>query len=138
MAIWKLEPTDLNSTDWEYSTYQGEVIVRAESEIKAREITARAYVVMAKVKTGARKSNDIPWNQPSLVSATTIRDGNYQEIGREEVVGPPEALQKIDAQLAYMGSSWLVVPTHRSPASLAVRHQKERPHWGELVRLKSV
>lgn len=97
MAIWKLEPTDLNSTDWEYSTYQGEVIVRAESEIKAREITARAYVVMAKVKTGARKSNDIPWNQPSLVSATTIRDGNYQEIGREEVVGPPEALQKIDA-----------------------------------------
>jgi hypothetical protein len=97
MAIWKLEPIDLNSPDWEYSIYQGEVIVRAESETKARGIATCAYVKGAAVKFGARKNNDIPWNQPSLVSATLVRVSDYQEIGREEIVGPPEALRKAEA-----------------------------------------
>lgn len=97
MAIWKLEPIDLNSPDWERSTYQGEVIVRAESETKARDIAACAYVIAADVKFGARKNNDIPWNQPSLVSATTVQISDFQVIGREEIVGPPEALRMAEA-----------------------------------------
>jgi len=97
VAIWKLEPTDVHSRDWEASTYRGEVIVRAESEMKARQIAARAYVIVTEVKIGARKINDIPWNQLSLVSAVTIQDSSYQESGSEEIVGPPEALRNASA-----------------------------------------
>jgi hypothetical protein len=37
MKIWKLNPIYLNHRDWEASRYRGEVIVRAESEERARE-----------------------------------------------------------------------------------------------------
>lgn len=93
MAIWKLEPRGVNSPDWKASTYQGRVIVRADSETKARQIAAAAFVIGIKVKADARKLSDIPWNQPLLVSAITIQDNNYQESGNEEIVGPPEALR---------------------------------------------
>jgi hypothetical protein len=45
MPIWKLLPSDVDSPDWEASTYRGEVIVRAESEMKALEIVTQAYVI---------------------------------------------------------------------------------------------
>ena len=93
MAIWKLEPTDTNSPDWEASTYRGKVIVRAASDIKARQIAAGAFVIGVKVRTGAEKLGDIPWNQPLLVSSVSLQDSDYPENGNQEIVGPPEALR---------------------------------------------
>ena len=36
MPIWTLEPLDVGNPNWEASTYKGKVIVRAETEKKAR------------------------------------------------------------------------------------------------------
>jgi hypothetical protein len=94
MALWKLKPIDLSSPDWELSTYQEEVIVRAESETRARQIAASAFVTAGKVKSG-EKTIDIPWNQSILVSAAPIQDSNYQDRGNEEIVGPPEAVRYV-------------------------------------------
>ena len=96
MEIWKLEPTDVHSRDWEASTYRGEVVVRAESEMKARQIAAGAFVIASKA-TLAEKLTDIPWHQPSLVSAVTIQDSNYKDGEKEEIVGPPDALRNAGA-----------------------------------------
>ena len=43
MAIWKLEPTEVSSPDWEASTYMKKVFVRAESEKKARDIVCGSF-----------------------------------------------------------------------------------------------
>lgn len=96
MQIWRLHPSDVDSPGWEASTYKGEVIIRAESEIKARAMAAKAYVIATRVKIGARTNHDIPWNQPSLVSAVTIQDRRYDERGSEEIVGPSEAVRNAD------------------------------------------
>ena len=96
MPIWKLKPTDVSSRDWEASTYRGEVIIRAESEIKARQIAIRAFVIATQVRLG-EKITDVPWNQSLLVSAVTTQDSTYQNIGSEEIVGPPEALRNAGA-----------------------------------------
>ncbi len=95
MAIWKLEPTDISSRDWEASTYRGEIIVRAESETKARQIAAIAFGIATKKNLGEDIAFN-PWNQSSLVSAVTIQDSNYKNDGKEEIVGPPNALQYVD------------------------------------------
>jgi hypothetical protein len=77
-------------------TYKGEVIVRAESEIKARAMAVKAYVIARRVKADPRTNNDIPWNQTSLVSAVTMQDTRYDQTGSEEILGPPQALRKAD------------------------------------------
>lgn len=96
MAIWKLEPINLNNRTWEASTYRGEVIVRADSETKAREIAYSAFVIA----TGKRRGEMIsinPWKHPAEVSAVTIKDKKYEGNGKEEILGPPDALNYIDA-----------------------------------------
>ena len=40
MIIWKLTSIDLNHRDWEASRFRGEIIVRAESEERARKFLA--------------------------------------------------------------------------------------------------
>jgi len=95
MAIWKLEPTEVSSPDWEASTYTKKVFVRAESEKKARDICAGAFLAATKVKFGNKIAIN-PW-QSSFVSAVTVQDSGYQDEGKEEVVGPPEALHHVNA-----------------------------------------
>jgi hypothetical protein len=92
MQIWMLRPTGDSSPDWEASSYRGEVIVRAESETKARQIAMRAFVLATRVNSG-NKLMDVPWNQSALVSASLMQNSTYQDAGIEELLGPPEALR---------------------------------------------
>lgn len=96
MAIWKLEPINLNNRAWEASTYRGEVIVRADSETKAREIAYSAFVILSEERRGEKISIN-SWIDSAEVSAVTIRDKKYEENGKEEILGPPDALSHIDA-----------------------------------------
>jgi hypothetical protein len=96
MTIWKLNPIDLNHRDWEASTYRREVIVRAESEKRARQIATSAFHIATTVTPGEKiKSN--PWSQTALVSAVEVKDGSYPETGKEEILGPEEARGYNDA-----------------------------------------
>ncbi|MEW6331238.1 MAG: hypothetical protein AB1560_07245 [Pseudomonadota bacterium] len=95
MPIWKLTPKDINSRDWEASIYRGVVIIRAESERRARQIASNTFGIATEVKLGERIAIN-PWGQSLHVSAATIFDNKYHDSGNEGVVGPPEALQYVD------------------------------------------
>jgi hypothetical protein len=96
MAVWKLKPINLNHRDWEASTYRGEVFVRATSEKRSRQIATSAFRIATGVTLGEKIHLD-PWIQPDLVSAVQVSDENYLNAGKEEIVGPQEALGYIDA-----------------------------------------
>ena len=96
MTIWKLNPIDLNHRDWEASTYRREVIVRAESEERARQIATNAFRIATTVIPGEKIINN-PWSQAALVSAIEVKDESYPETGKEEILGPEEARAHNDA-----------------------------------------
>jgi len=91
MKIWKLTPIDRNHRDWEASSYTREVIVRSESEERAREF------VMGRFSRGAGKSapseiiKAAPWRKPDAVSVVEVKDGGYSKTGEEEILDPEEA-----------------------------------------------
>lgn len=92
MPIWKLKPIDLKHHYWKASPYQGEVVVRATSEKRAREIAFGAFLTATQITTVGEKTPGDPWAEPTLVSAVEIKDQNYSDTGKEEIVGPEEAL----------------------------------------------
>ena len=90
MTIWKLTPIDLKHRDWEASRFQKEIIVRAESEERARKfLTDRLY--RAATKPPGDEIPTSPWSQPALVSAVEVKDESYPKTGKEEILDPEEA-----------------------------------------------
>jgi hypothetical protein len=89
MPIWKLTPTDTNALQWQVSKYLGEVVVRAESEHRARELVG--YCCW---QTGQSSNANIagpPWNNPKVVSAVRCNDSEFAAYGSDEqVLSPPE------------------------------------------------
>ena len=96
MTIWKLTPIDLNHRDWEASRFRGEIIVRAESEERAREFLTDRLRKAATKPPGDRIQNN-PWSQPALVSAVEVKDKSYPKTGKEEILDPEEARGYNDA-----------------------------------------
>ena len=91
MTIWKLTPIDLKHHDWEASKFDREIIVRAESEERARKfLTDRLYRAATKSSPGD-KVRTSPWSQPALVSAVEVKDESYPKTGKEEILDPEEA-----------------------------------------------
>jgi len=90
MTIWKLIPIDINHRDWEASRYRGEVIIRADSEEKARQVAASAFRIAATKPPGEKLQSD-PWKQAALVSAVEVMDESYTASGKVEILGPEEA-----------------------------------------------
>ena len=93
MPVWKLKPINLKHDYWKASLYQGEVVVRATSEERAREIAFGVFLTaIQKTMVGEETPGD-PWAEPTLVSAIEIKDENYPNAGKEGIVGPKEALR---------------------------------------------
>ena len=96
MAVWKLKPIDPNHRDWEASTYRKEVVIRAESEKRARQVATSAFGIATEVIPGEKIQTN-PWSQPALVSVVEVKNGSYPGTGKEEILGPQEALDHYDA-----------------------------------------
>lgn len=90
MKIWKLSPIDLNHRDWDRSEFRKEIIVRAESEDKARKF-AKIKLNIAACKDTASKGQENPWTNPVLVSVVEVTDESYSNTGKEEILYPEEA-----------------------------------------------
>ena len=94
MAIWKLIPIDRSHRDWAASRYgreAREVIIRAESEERARRVAHMAFCAGVTKQLPGDEIPACPWNQPALVSAAQAKDSNYPETGHEEILDPEEA-----------------------------------------------
>jgi hypothetical protein len=87
MAIWKLLPLKLHSPDWKLSTYQGEVIVRAQNEREARMRATLKFATGAKANVKQTTKLN-PWNRPDAVSCEVLTGSEYQEQGDSKVLFP--------------------------------------------------
>ena len=99
MKIWKLTPIDRNHRNWTRSKYgreAKEIIVRAESENKAREFVSSRLCIAVSTTPGDELPVS-PWNQPALVAAAEVEDSNYPKAGPEEILDPGEARAYNDA-----------------------------------------
>lgn len=90
MRIWKLSPIDLKHRDWEASSHTKEVIIRAESEERARKIAANSFRIAATKPHGERLQRD-PWQQTALVSSIEITNERYSTAGEAAILDPEEA-----------------------------------------------
>lgn len=89
MPIWKLTPTNVESTDWQGSTYKGPVVVRAESDKEARELAVSRFVIAVRRVPGQNTSM-CPWTQEKLVISEQLENSEYEETGPDEVLFPKE------------------------------------------------
>jgi hypothetical protein len=90
MKIWRMEPQDLDNIQWQVSKFQGEVIIRAESEESARD--ALGYCFWKSGQSGNANMAGPPWNRPNLVIASEYEGVEYSPQGEEEILSPPEAI----------------------------------------------
>ncbi len=104
MRIFKLEPIDRTSQEWQYSDYPndqyplGIVIVRAENSDSARGLAASTFSrrVRGLEKYRGERIEAGPWQQASLVSAVEVDSSGYEKEKRgddEAIIGTEETLQ---------------------------------------------
>lgn len=87
MPVYKLEPTNEDSADWQVSEYKGPVIVRAQNEHSARDKVAIKFGALCKEERGS----DIPispWQDDKLVICKKFESSEYEEEGPEEILFP--------------------------------------------------
>jgi hypothetical protein len=89
MPIYRLKPIDNNCVGWRYSTYKGEVIVRASCENEARNLANLRFCFMAEVSF-AREVTTEPWTQKSIVSCQIQEETSLQHDLAPEIISPIE------------------------------------------------
>lgn len=93
MPVWKLTPRDLNAVQWQVSRYDGEVVIRAESEERARELVG--YCCWKSGQSGDANIAGPPWNNPNVVTVAQCNEAEFKGRGGtgEEVLSPPEVVE---------------------------------------------
>jgi hypothetical protein len=89
--IWQLKALSLSSPHWKASTYQGNVIVRAETEVDARRLASQSFwIVTEKIPLQEVPAN--PWSHSWLVAAKVLEGSQYDPDGDEKILYPPATL----------------------------------------------
>ena len=84
--LFRLEPQNVNSPDWEGSTYRDVVIVRASIEEEARACAATAFEY---VRDGQSDDQSVsPWKQPELATCAPVEDPSFEAEGPTMVISP--------------------------------------------------
>jgi len=87
VRIWRLKALNFSSRHWEASTYQGNVIVRAETEVDARRLASQSFwIVTEKIPLQEVPAN--PWIHSWLVAAEVLEGSQYDSDGDEEILSP--------------------------------------------------
>ncbi len=95
MRIWRLKVITPGSPHWKASTYQGDLIVRAETEVNARRLATEAFWI-ATEKTPFQVVAANPWSHSWLVAAKVLTGSQYDPDGDEEILYPPDAPERGD------------------------------------------
>jgi hypothetical protein len=94
MSLFKLSPRDGRSPNWQRSGYVGVIIVRASSDVSAREIAERAFSQIVDSKGIHGRMLHSPWLDAREVSCVRAEPINgVEEEGPEGVVFPPSAVE---------------------------------------------
>jgi hypothetical protein len=103
MKIFKLmpEPNRLNEIHWRASTYQGELIVRAEDEASARMIPAMAFGIGVERTSVDQEIACLPWSRAiGLVDCSELTSSEFSIEGEEEILSPAKYNQKYQDLIA--------------------------------------
>ncbi len=88
MRIWRLKALSPSSPHWKASTYQGNVIVRAETEANARRLATQAFwIATDKIPLQGVPAN--PWIHSWLVAAEVLEGSQFDPDGEEEILYRP-------------------------------------------------
>lgn len=88
MKIWRLTPVDLDDSNWRASTHREECIVRAESEMEARDTAHRSFWIAAEKDSSSEPIPVSPWKYGNLIRAEQIDASNHSPDGPREVITP--------------------------------------------------
>mgnify|MGYP002635142954 CR=1 FL=1 len=92
-SIWKLTPINLNSIHWTASTHRSEVIIRAVSERRARQIASLAFLIAVRHVPGQEMAIN-PWNKViGEASCERLVDSEFDERGSEAILSPSQSDQ---------------------------------------------
>ncbi len=94
MPLWKLTPIDVADPNWEASTHKGEVIARAGTEERARDITYAAFTIAAP----ARYEEPVkitPWRYLHLVMCEPFESDDYDAEGPERILLPERTIYDV-------------------------------------------
>lgn len=83
MQIWKLYPVDHAPVNWQFSRYRGEVIVRAETEDRARQISSNHFMSIS-----AGGGFESPWECSVTVLCKALPGSGHRVHGQEEILSP--------------------------------------------------
>ena len=89
-SIWRLSPVDPDSLNWKASIYCGQLIIRAPSERRARQIASLALVIAVRRIPGQQTISN-PWNR--LVGEATcerLLDSGYEDEGPDAILSPEQ------------------------------------------------
>ena len=91
MPIWRLTPIPAfrENPDWQASTYQGDVLVRADDARHARLRTTNRFGIAGSLPLGGGTPRN-PWTQERLVTCTQEADSPYPKEGSTTVLWPEE------------------------------------------------
>ena len=87
MFIWKLTPIAPNDPNWWASEYSGVAVIRAPSEVRARQIASRAF----KKATYQQLGDPLPvspWDKDHLVRCHQFEESGHEEDGAESILEP--------------------------------------------------
>jgi len=88
VPIFKLTPLDPENHNWWASIYKGAVIVRAESENRAREIAYLAFGRVPELVPGLPMSAN-PWGgSTGTASCEPLKDADFDQEGEEAILSP--------------------------------------------------
>ena len=88
MKIWRLSPLNPNFAGWCCSRYQGDAIVRAEDEEKARDIAYRHFWSLAEKVSPCQETPRSPWKDSSVVKCIELDNSKYSTDGPAELLEP--------------------------------------------------
>lgn len=87
MSVWRLEPVDTENANWRASSYCGTVVIRAESEERARDIATLVFGRAAR-KILNQDTPFVPWGSDGLVRCTALNGDEFDEEGPEAILDP--------------------------------------------------
>lgn len=88
MKTWKLAPVEPEAPNWRGSTWTETVIIRADSEDRARQMANLAFGKAVERRSVADNTFHLPWGNPAWASCEPITSDEYPAEGPEAILSP--------------------------------------------------
>ena len=87
LLTWKLTPTRAPSSKWTFSTYNGDVFVRAFDALQARDLAAWRFRKNCRAVSRLLRARS-PWYSAALVESQCVEHEAFAAIDSADVVYP--------------------------------------------------